>query len=47
MTIASEDHGPGRKGLHGKTKRIKFNGIEIINGELANGNKVFDNMGNN
>jgi hypothetical protein len=47
MTIASEDHGPGRKSLHGKTKRIKLNGTEIVSSELSNGYKVFDYVGSN
>ena len=46
-TIASKNHGPGWKGLHRETKRIKFDRAIIVSGELANGNKILDNVRNN
>jgi hypothetical protein len=42
LTIAANDHGPGAKILNRKTKRVKFNGTEIINGETTNRDQVFD-----
>jgi hypothetical protein len=45
-TIASKNHGPGEKILHRKTIRIKLNGTIIIDSELPNGNKIFDNIRN-
>ena len=46
VTIASKNHGPGWKGLHRKTKGIKFNRTIIISGKLTNGYEIFDNVGN-
>jgi hypothetical protein len=46
-TIASKENGLGKKILHRKTKRIKLDGTKIINCELANRDKVFDDMWNN
>jgi hypothetical protein len=45
--IASKNHGLGEKILHSETERVKFNGAKIIDSELTNRNKVFDNMRNN
>jgi hypothetical protein len=45
--IAAGDHGPGPEVLHGKTKRVKFDGTIIISGELTHKDKVFDYLGRN
>ena len=44
--VASKNQGPGEKILHRKTIRVKFNGARIINGELTNRSKIFDNLRN-
>ena len=45
--IASKNHGLGDKILHRETKRIKFNGAKIVDGELANRYKIFNNVWDN
>jgi hypothetical protein len=42
--IAPGDHGPRRKILHRTTSRVKFNRAIIVNGKLANGNKILNKV---
>jgi hypothetical protein len=44
--IASNDHGPGEKILHRKTIWVKLDRTIIINSELSDRNKVFDDVRN-
>jgi hypothetical protein len=44
-TVTAKEEVPGTKILHRDTKRVKFNRNKIISGELANGQKVFNNVG--
>jgi hypothetical protein len=46
-TIASKNHGFGKKILHRETEGVKFNRRKIIDDELSNKNKVFDDVRNN
>ena len=41
-SIAPDDHVLGVKILHRNAKGVKFNRTVIIDGEMANGNKVFN-----
>lgn len=41
-TIAPDDLGPRAKILHRKTERIKFNGTEIVRGELTHGYEILN-----
>jgi hypothetical protein len=43
--IAPGDHAPCAEVLHRKTSGVKFDRAIIINGELTNRNKIFDNRG--
>jgi hypothetical protein len=45
-TVTSENHDPAGKGLHRKTKTIKFNGAVIIDAELTNRYEIFDDLWN-
>ena len=46
-TIAPDDLVLGAEVLHRKTERIKLNRNKIISGELADREKIFDEVGGN